>query len=74
MSTSTRSGNKVGQDVYIVGGSASDGPVTNAQMTAVIGAPDDAAWDGSAPSATLIAIMKAIHAQLVIVASNTTTP
>lgn len=40
------------------------GPITNAQFTAVTGAANAAAWDGAAPSATLIQILKAIHAQL----------
>lgn len=48
------------------------GPVTNAQLTAVTGAASAAAWDGNAASATMIAILKAIHAQLVIIADNTT--
>lgn len=48
------------------------GPVTNAQLTAVTGAASAAAWDGNATSATMIAILKAIHAQLVIIATNTT--
>lgn len=39
------------------------GPITNAQFTAVSGAATAAAWDGIAASATLVAILKAIHAQ-----------
>ena len=42
-------------------------PVTGS----VDGALDDAAWDGVAEEATMIALLKAIHAQLVIIADNT---
>lgn len=50
------------------------GPLTNAQFTAVTGAATAAAWDGAAASATLVPILKAIHAQLVIIAANTAAP
>lgn len=36
-----------------------------------IGQPDDVAWNGTSPSASLISIMKACHAQLKIIADNT---
>ena len=39
------------------------GPITNAQFTAVTGAASAAAWDGAAASATMVAILKALHAQ-----------
>lgn len=42
------------------------GPITNAQFIAVTGAANAAAWDGAAPSATLIQILKSIHAQLIL--------
>jgi hypothetical protein len=38
-----------------------------------LGSPTDAAWDGQASSASLIAIMKAVHAQLVAINQNTGT-
>ena len=55
------------------------GPLTNAQLTAVTGAANAAAWDGDSPTATIIAILKAIHTQntamlvqLEYIAANTT--
>lgn len=39
------------------------GPLTNAQLTAVTGTAAAAAWNGTDPSATVIALLKAIHAQ-----------
>lgn len=39
------------------------GPLTNAQLTAVTGAANATAWDGSAASATMVSILKALHAQ-----------
>lgn len=36
-----------------------------------VGAPDDPAWNGTAPSASLISIMKACYGQLKIIADNT---
>jgi hypothetical protein len=38
-----------------------------------IGNPTDAAWNGSDPAPSLIAIMKAVHAQLVAINANTGT-
>lgn len=55
------------------------GPVTNAQFAAIEGTASQAAWDGVAPSATVIQILKAVHAQnaqiitlLSQIATNTT--
>lgn len=48
------------------------GPLTNAQFTAVTGAATAAAWDGSAASATIIAILKSMDASLRQIATNTT--
>lgn len=39
------------------------GPITNAQQTALTGAPTVAAWDGVAASATTNSILKAMYAQ-----------
>lgn len=57
------------------------GPITNAQFTAVTGAANAAAWDGAASSATMIQILKAIHAQMQVandllseIRNNTSTP
>lgn len=49
--------------VPVSGTVTATGPITNAQFTAVTGAASAAAWDGSAASATMIAILKALHAQ-----------
>lgn len=48
--------------VSITGSVAVTGPLTNAQYTAVSGTASAAAWSGSG-SGTVIAILKAIHAQ-----------
>lgn len=42
---------------------AVSGPLTNAQLTAVTGAANAAAWNGSDASATMVPILKAICAQ-----------
>lgn len=39
------------------------GPLTNAQLRAVTGDPTDAMWNGTDPSATLIALLKNIQEQ-----------
>lgn len=39
------------------------GPLTNAQFRAVTGDPTDAMWNGTDPSATLIALLKNIQEQ-----------
>lgn len=61
------------------GALAVSGALTNAQMQATLGAANTAAWDGVAPSATMLAVLKAIHAQnaqmivhLAAIAANTT--
>lgn len=36
-----------------------------------IGSPTDPAWNGTDPSASLISIMKAVHARLVEIENNT---
>lgn len=58
--------------VPVSGTVTATGPLTNAQFTAVTGAANAAAWDGAAASATMIAILKSIDAQLRIIATNTT--
>lgn len=46
---------------------------SNDALHAAIGDPEDTAWDGMTASASLISIMKACYAQLVIIAANTDT-
>lgn len=58
--------------VPVSGTVTATGPLTDAQLTAVTGAANAAAWDGAAASATVIAILKSIDAQLRIIATNTT--
>ena len=48
--------------VSITGSVAVTGPLTNAQYTASIGAPGASSWSGTG-NGTVIAILKAIHAQ-----------
>lgn len=93
MTTTFMPDGKVAQDVYVVnsngGGGSQDvnvtntsvavtGPITNAQFTAVEGTAATAAWAGTG-NGTVIAILKAIHAQnetmighLSQIATNTT--
>lgn len=40
---------------------AVSGPITNAQFTAVMGTAATAAWNGTDPNATVIAILKSLH-------------
>jgi hypothetical protein len=52
-------------------------PATAAKQDTIIaalGSPSDTAWDGSAASASLIAIMKACYAKLDEIADNTAGP
>lgn len=48
-----------------------DANIDATALEAGIGAPSDAAWDGDPGDASVISILKAIHAQLVIIAGNT---
>jgi hypothetical protein len=48
-------------------------PVTTAGLVEGIGAPDDAAYEGSG-DATVISLLKGCYAQLAIIAANTATP
>lgn len=60
-----------GTNQYLLRGDATDGLLTQSNA---IGAVDDAAWDGSAASATLIAIMKYCGQQLAAINTNTAGP
>lgn len=42
--------------------------------SAAVGEPDDAAWNGTDPEASVISILKACYAKLAEIATNTATP
>lgn len=55
MATVTYAGEKIARDVFVVNDASG-------ATSAGIGAPDDAAWSGTG-DASMIALLKAIHAQ-----------